>query len=335
MLAASGLARIYRDELRIFRIALAAGAVFLLQVSFIVALRPITPMWMVPSCLPPLALVIAIGWYGWLHAAHRIVRVAGMAAMGVCTALALVPFSMYLRDLNAVREMPGANPYINVIEHSDHYVNVAVPFYPIRRIDRIAGMLCGPAVLHARLAAIFEATFATPVRNACGYWPELRYGGIEGHGPHIAGLSPRAATASGIAPARVVAHMAIYDRVRAIAPAEGGISAPVRRLQINPDSGALFAKSVFDFDANAGDVIVLTNRMRTAAPMTVDAAVADGKPARILSDDGGSLLYGCVDCTPTARVHWHMEVTAVEANLDLVVLLQSQASQGSVNAPPH
>ncbi len=323
LFAAFGVWRVRRSQACLFRLAIGAAALLVVQVCFVVMLRPVTPMWMVGACLPPLALSIAIGWYGWLCDVRRVVRIGAITAMAAYVALCVAPFSFFLRDVHAVRVMPGVNPFFNVSERSDRYVNVAVPFYPVRRIDRLAKTLCGPAVLHGRLAAVIEASFATPVRNACGSWPDLHYGGIDGQGLHIAGLLLRSATASGIAPARVVAHMALYDRVRAIAPAVGGRSAPVRRLQIYPDSGIGPAKkSVSDFDADGGDVVVLTNRQPNAAPLEVMRSDADGRPATLLSDDGSSRVYGCTACAPAAVVHWHVELNAIEANLDLVVLLR-------------
>lgn len=319
--AAVGVTRLRRRDPRLFRLAQWALACFVAQCALLVFLRPVTPMWMVPSCLPPLALAIAIGWYAWLREARLALRVAGGAVMAVYVALSLVPFSFALRDLRAMRVMPGVNPFFDVITRSGRYVNVAVPFYPVRQIDRLAGYLCGPAVLHARLAAVIEATFAAPIRNACGHWPELHYGGTQGQGPHIAGLFPYVARASGIVPTRIVADMAFYDRVRPIAPVAGGGSHPPRRLQIYPDSGSgPPAKSVFDFDTAAADVVVLTNRMPNAAPMSVDEVTVDGQPAKRLADDGSSSVYGCAACAVASKVHWHVQVNAIEANLDLVVL---------------
>jgi hypothetical protein len=332
-LAAMGFVRLRRDRSRLCAAAGCAGAAFALQIAFIVVLRPITPMWMASSCLPPLALVIAIGWYGWLSSPRRGIRLIGAIALCVYVAIGLAPFSLLLRDLRSLRVMPGVNPWLNVSESSARYVHVAVPFYPIRRIDRLSASLCGPMVLHARLAAEIEPTFGSPIRNACGHWPDLRYGGVEGPGQHAAGLFRRAATASGIAPARVVSRMAIYDRVRAIAPASGGRSAALRRLQIYPDSGAgPIEKSVFDFDTAGDDVVVLTNLRPYAAPLAVDRIFAAERPARQLNDDGGSILYRCAACTADAPAHWHIELHGIAANLDLVVLLHDAAD--AAIAPP-
>lgn len=324
LFAGLGVWRLRRGDSRLFRLALAAAALFVLQVVFVVLLRPVTPMWMVASCLLPLALNIALGWYGWLRDTRPAIRGAATAALVVYVGLCVAPFSVELRDLRAVRVMPGVNPFFDVIEYADRYINVAVPFYPVRRIDRLAKTLCEPAVLHARLAAVVEGTLAVPLRNACDHWPDLRYGGVAGDGPHIAGLLPHAAAASGIAPTRVVARMAIYDRVRAIAPAAGGRSGPLRRLQIHPESGGGPAtKQVFEFDASGGDVVVLTNRMPNAAPMEVLRVDADGAPAALLSDDGGSRVYRCAGCEAAATVPWHVELTGIPVNLDLVVLMRA------------
>jgi hypothetical protein len=296
-------------------------AAFAVQVSFVVLLRPVTPFWMVPACLPPLAAAIAIGWHAWQVDARPWARRAGAVAMTVYFVLVLAPFPFWLRDLHATRVMPGVNPFFDIIERSDRYVNVAVPFYPLRRLDRLAGELCEPAVLHARLVPLAENSFAAPLRNHCGAWPEVRYGGVEGPQRHLAGLSPRAAVASGIAPARVVAHMAIYERVRPIAPASGGTAAPPRRLQITPDSApGPMVRAAFDFESGGRDVFVLTNRLPLLASMTDVAVSAAGRPARLLYDDGNSFVYACADCAADAAANWHVELNGIAGNLDLIVL---------------
>lgn len=321
VLVAFGLVRLRRDDRRMFRIALGAGTLFLVEVAFVVLVRPITTMWMVPACLPPLALLIAAGWYGWLRAPRPAVRVAAIAALVVYVALSLAPFSIHLRDLRSVRVMQDVNPFMDVIEHSDRYVDVAVPFYPARRIDRLAKALCAPAVLHGRLAGVIEASFATPLRNACGHWPQLRYGGVEGSGVHVAGLLPHMATASGIPPTRVVARMALYEPVRAIAPAAGAVAAPMRRLQVDMDSGSGPATTaVLEFETDGGDAVVLTNRMPNAAPMRVERIEAAGQPAALRGEDGSSFVYRCDACAPDKAARWRIELNGIQANLDVVVL---------------
>jgi hypothetical protein len=321
LFAMGGLVLLRGEAARLRRVCLVALLTFLAQIIFVVMVRPITPVWMVPSCLPPLALAIAIGWYGWLGSRNVASRVAGTIVLGFYVVLVMAPFSFSLRDIRAVRAMPGVNPFLHVGEQRDRFVKATVPFYPVRRIDRLSEVLCEPMVLHARLAAVIEPTFGSGIRNACGHWPQLRYGGVEGPGTHVAGLLAPAATASGIAPDSVVSRMALYRSVRPIAPDSGGRFARPQRLQINPESAPPpMARSAFDFDAKGADAVVLTNRLPMAAPMNVGKVLAGDRAARGVYDDGGSFVYRCDACAPAADVHWHIELQGIEGNLDLVVL---------------
>jgi hypothetical protein len=191
----------------------------------------------------------------------------------------------------------------------------------VRRLDKIAPSFCEPAVLHARLAWAVEQSLETPLRLACGNWPALRFGGREGQGAHVAGLLTPAATASGIAPDRVVAGMAIYEHVVAVAPASGGRPTVLKRDQIHPDRAPdVAAPFHIEFEARGADVAVLTNRFSIAMPLKVRAATANGVAARLLHDDGGSTVYGCARCDAAATVQWRFELEGVEDDIDLVVL---------------
>ena len=297
------------------------GGAFIVQATFLVLLRPITPMWMLSSLLPPLALLLGVGWYGGFTSERGALRGVASIAFTVCVALSLVPFGLFLRELRSFRYAEGADAYTNTIELSDRFAETPVPYFPVRRLDRIAPTLCEPAVLHARLAWAIEQSLETPLRLACGKWPELRYGGREGVGPHVAGLFPRAATASGIAPGRVVAGMAIYEHVVAIAPASGGRPTVLKRDQIHADRAPdVAAPFHVEFDARGADVAVLTNRFSFVMPLKVSSVTASGAAARTLHDDGGSIVYGCGGCDPAATVHWRFELEGVEDDIDLVVL---------------
>ena len=319
-IAVAGLFRLRRSDRAAFRAAGVAAALVAVQAAFLVLVRPITPMWMVPSCLPPLAFACGLGWYGWLSTSGARARAAVLAAMTLATALALAPFSIELRELHNVRVMPAVNPFLDVIERADTYVVVDVPWYPVRWLDRVAEASCGDAVLHGRLGALMGAAFAAPARNACGHWPAYRYGGVEGPPHHVLGLLPRPAQALGIVPDRVVAGMALYERVRAIAPEQGGRAEPARRRQIDPPSGATSRASTWTFETDGADGVVLTNRMPNAAPMQVLAVTADGTSVPVAGGDGSSFVYRCATCPPGRRVAWRIEVTGVPENLDLAVI---------------
>ena len=319
--AAAGLLLLKRerDDLRIA--AVAAGAAFILQATLLVLLRPITPMWMLSSLLPPLALLLGVGWYGGFTSERVPLRALAYGAFAISIALSLAPFALFVRNLHDFRYAEGADAYGNTIELGERFGKTPVPHYAVRRLDRIAPSLCEPAVLHARLAWAVEQSLEVPLRLACGRWPELRFGGREGQGPHVAGLFSRAAIASGIAPDRIVAGMAVYERVAPIAPASGGRRTVLKRDQIHPDRAADVAVPFrIEFDALGADVAVLTNRFSSVLPLKVRSATANGVAARLLHDDGGSMLYGCAGCDRAASVHWRFDLEGVEDDIDLVVL---------------
>lgn len=321
LVAAGGLLSLRRDRDDLRIAAVVAGVAFIAQATFLVLLRPFTPPWMLSSLLPPLALLLGLGWYGGFTSERAVLSGLARVAFVVGVALALAPFGLYLRDLHTLRYGQGANPYANVIEASDRIAETPVPHFSVRRLDRLAPSLCAPAVLHARLAWVVEQSLETPLRLACGNWPDVRYGGRDGSGPHVAGLFSRAATASGIVPDRVVAGMALYEHVVPIAPASGGRPTLLKRDQIHPDRAPdVAAPFHLDFEARGADVAVLTNRFSVAMPLRVRSVQANGAPARLLHDDGGSMVYGCAGCDPAASVHWQFALEGVEDDIDLVVL---------------
>ena len=320
LVALAGLLRLPRGS-RLRNAAFVAIAIFVLQAIFLAVLRPITPMWMLSSMVPPFALVLGLGWYGWFAFARERARSGAIVALAIFTLLSLAPFGLYLRDLHRMRVAVGANPYQNVVEVGDRYVDAEVPYLPVRRIERIAPSLCGTAVLHARLAWMVEQTLGVPVRLACGHWPELRYGGRAGPSRHVAGLFSRAAVASGVEPDSVVNGMALYENATPIAPAEGGKPTQLQRDRIHPDRAPdVSIPFEVSFEVRGADAAVLTNRFSVAMPLKVRAVTADGRPARLLHDDGGSMVYGCSDCAAGQTVRWRFELEGVEDNIDLVVL---------------
>ncbi|MGH8174409.1 MAG: hypothetical protein ACREPX_14815 [Rhodanobacteraceae bacterium] len=326
VIALAGVTQLPRGS-ALRRGAVIAAGLVVLQAIFLVLLRPITPMWMLSSMVPPLAVLLGLGWYGWFAFARVRLRTGAIAALVVFTLFSLVPFGLYLREVHRMRVAVGVNPYQNVVEVGDRYVDAEVPYLPARRIGRIAPMLCGAAVVHARLAWMVEQTLGVPVRLACGHWPELRYGGRAGPRQHVAGLFARAATASGIEPDRVVNGMAFYENVTPIAPAEGGKPTELQRSRIHPDRAPDRALPFeIEFDARGADVAVLTNRFSVVMPLVIRAVTADGRPAQLRHDDGGSRVYGCADCAADQSVRWNFELEGVEDDIDLVVLHAPQAA---------
>lgn len=316
--AGAALAGTQHKRMRIiFAMAIAA---LLLQTAFLVFVRHFTPIWMLPSCLPPLALALAVGWHGWISAAERTRRIAGMLGAAIFIGLSLAPFGYFLRDVHSARIM-NANPLFDAGDIGDRYSTRPVFPMSVREVDSLATALCAPATLHLSLAATIEGTSASALRNACGRWPDVVFAG-QAPGAHVAGLPVRLARAAGITPDLVVAGMALYSRVRVIAPAQGAKIAGLRRMELGhrPADASTPVRLVYNFDADVGDVVALTNLYPTFQPLSVRAAEIDGKPAQALFADGRMFVYRCVDCARDALAHWHLDLDGVAANLDLVVL---------------
>jgi hypothetical protein len=321
-LAAAGLFRARSLPRRVRIAAAIGGALFFAQVALLVLARPITPMWMLSGALPPLALVLAAGWYGALTTASPILRsVVVPVALAAFAALSLAPFGLFMHDLRHMRNADGANPFHDVTEWSDRFVDIAVPHYPVHRIDRLSREFCAEEVVHGRLAAVLEHSLGSPTRLACGHWPTLRYGGREGAGPHVAGLLAPASMASGIAPDRVVSRMALYENVTPIAPASGGRATHLARDQINPDMApGRFGPFAVEFDAPGSGVAVLTARFPAALPLNVKNVRAGSREAAKVYDDGGSRLYRCAECAPDETIHWRFDLDGDQSSIDLVVI---------------
>jgi hypothetical protein len=322
LIAATGLFRVRSLSARVRIAAAIGGALFFVQAVLLVLARPITPMWMLSAVLPPLALALAAGWYGVLTATSPILRsVVVPAAFAAFSVLPIAPFGLFMHDLTRMRDAEDANPFHNVTEWSDRYVEGAVPHYPAHRVERIAREFCDDETVHARLAVVLEHSLGSPTRLACGHWPTLRYGGREGAGPHVAGLLVPASIASGIAPDRVVSRMALYEHVTPIAPASGGRATHLARDQINPDTpNVSYGPFAVAFDAPGSGVAVLTNRFPNAMPLNVKSARAGSREAAKLYDDGGSRIYRCNGCAPGEPVHWRFDLEGSEDTIDLVVI---------------
>ena len=317
--ALAGLAMTPRTDGLRRRVCLAA--LFLAgQILFLVFARAWTPVWMVPSCLPPLAFLVAAGWYEWFSATRRAVRIAALAAFAAYALLSIAPFSYFLRDAHGGRMMAQANPFGDIVQSDDRYVGIAASPLPVRSIDVLGALLCEPATLHARLATAIERSFATSARNACGAWPDLRFAGTR-RGAHLAGVPERAAALIDIAPERRIGGLAVYSHVRAIAPAQGAQRTRLDRMQVGTDAAHTPPVPLaYDFETGAGDVVALTNRIPAAAPMTVREVEAGGAPAQLLYDEGSWRIYRCAACSDAGKADWRLRLDGVEANLDLIVL---------------
>ena len=298
-----------------------ALGVLVCQVLFLTIVRPFTPIWMAPSCLPPLAFAVAIGWYGWFCAESRVRRGAGLVGCALYVALAVAPFGLFLRHLRSIRATE-VNTYMNIADIGRRYSTLPATVTTVREFDRIAAATCAPATLHLRLGALFEGAAASALRNACGRWPEVSFSAAGNPGTHVAGIPASAAPAIGIAPDRSVGGMGLYSHVHAVAPAQGTRIAGLRRMEVarRPPVEAPSTLQVYEFDSGVADIVGMANRYPMYTGLAVHSISVNGRPASQRYADGRLFLYACGDCAQDERVHWRVELDAVAENIDVTVI---------------
>lgn len=293
----------------------------LCQCAFLVLVRANMPVWMLFSALPMLAFVIALGAYGWLSVPASTARPFGASALAVQVALSLAAFSLFLRhDVRALRIAENANPYVDATRHGEHFKFLPIAFFTMRQIDTWGAIGCEPVILHGRLAQLMENVFAIPLRSACGRWPEVRFRGTGGEGPHWLGIELQAVNAVGITPDDILAGMAIYRHVRAIAPAEGNSRTELGRMQVEPQRQRS-EPGDYSFEAYPRDAVSLTG-IGSAA---VTRAIANGHAARLAHERVNQLVYVCDACAGDTRVgdtrvRWEIKTGQAAYNLDIAVI---------------
>ena len=326
--AGAGVLLLKPDQ-RHLRFWFAGGLCFVVvQIVFLTLIRNFTSIWMVISCLPPVSVSLAIGWYGWFGSGSVSRRRFAAGLLIVYAVLVVAPFGLFLRNIQVMRLM-DANPLFNISDVGETYKTAPVPFVNVRDMERFAGELCAPVTLHARLGAAVENAYAVPERNACGRWPDLYFSGADNPGVHLAGIPARAVAAIGLPPDRTIGHMAMYSRVQAIAPAEGTRATALERMQVSPSwAPGPPTANLYEFESGAADVAVFTARA-TFSAMRIDGVAAADRPAKLLFTDGKMFAYGCAGCAEAERVHWRAQLFGVARNFDVIVLRST--SGGSVS----
>jgi hypothetical protein len=296
------------------------------QVVFLVLIRPTTPIWMVPSCLLPLAFTVGAGFYRLMSSKNAWMRTTGLGLLLAYGALGIIPFRHFLGAVSTQRMMSGANPYWDIVQNAVRFDTRYVPFVPVRHLDVLSKELCAPVTLHALLGKSIEQSLAVTVRNACDDWPDIRFGGNQ-PGRHIAGINARVATSLGITPDRVVAQLALFDRPQVIAPELGSYADRLRRMQVTVRRSSSPTRPLsFEFDTIGRDVVSLTNRFENFSPTAIHRVSARGSSTEPIYVNASERMYRCASCSEQVPTHWTVELDAIEENIDLVVLKNSSAA---------
>lgn len=300
------------------RLAVVLLVLLPLQSAFVLALRPITPFWMIFAHLPLIAALIALGldrlcelgraprmaavsllvvWSGWSLAIHRV--------------LAYPPEQALVST-----EPPENHGLMNVIRRTTNGERHTILLLAMRDRYAITEPLCAPTTLYSHYAEFIDQSLGTGLLVRCGRSDQIRIGGPPLDRALI-GLRDYAWRALSAEPQHRIAHLG-YSPVRRVLragspspPAVPGMFPAHPDLPSNPVDFAVRGDSAGD------EFVAVTHRAAFHEPFRVQAATADGKPIEPLYRDHITAIYRAPG-NGAATVAWNIPVHASPEHVDVV-----------------
>ena len=276
-----------------------------LALTFVALIRPVTPLYMAYSILPPYALLVAAGWNAFARRHGALFVLPALAAAAVAGA-------------GVVRSMQHGGgridtPLIADIVHSPSTLPVATDIWlPAYSVDRLGRTLCAdPSPVYAALPYALDVFYAMPLRMHCAtaiarFTDEAAGGSARGR----LGLARQRYRELGIEPATVVGGLGMspVDRVVA-APTHRDLPLstlypPHTYVQGKPQ------KVEYAFDAPGADLVVVANPLVTWMPDWWVQVTCDGAGVVAATQDLVTQVYACASAQPVH--HWTIATTAAD-----------------------
>lgn len=294
-------------------------AILLAHTVFVLAIRPITPVWMVFAHGVPFGFLFALAAQGlWRSRSSR----AGAALMGACAAAGFVAGSIYLiADAPVVRvplPPPGGMGLMDVDESPVGTLEIVVPRLGWRDLQAIAVPLCEPSSVHGHYGQFIEKSHTVAVAQACGRYSQVRLGGgpVAGRQAHF-GLTQHAATVLGLHPDRRIGALALFDRFEVLVEHQGLPLVEPRTHGARQLGGAV-QKYTVQLSASGRDRIVVSHLASGYFPFAVVAAMVDGVAIEASYADPANLGFVCGTCSADQPVQWTLTIEAVRELVDIV-----------------
>jgi hypothetical protein len=320
--AACGLALALRRVPAIRAVAAACVAAILAQAAFLLAIRDITPVWMVFAFGVPMAVLFALGCEGLAR---------GWPGKALVSAIAGVIAAANIAALPGLRGAPvdeswlpappaGGMGLMDVIERPVGIERVVVPRPTWTDLGRLAEPLCAPSVVHGHYASFVDATHTVALSQACGAFDHVQLGGAVREGwQAFLGLSPRAAAAAGRHPDELIGGLAVFRGYRVVhggtglAPVEprshparalhGRITKERYTVRLRGDDSLVVAQIANGYFGTARIVVAWVDADRT--PVYADATVN---------------VYRCASCAADEVFDVRVSGEAAWDYVDLIVL---------------
>ncbi|TDR39443.1 hypothetical protein DFR29_116145 [Tahibacter aquaticus] len=297
-----------------------------LQSFFVLALRPVTPYWMLFAHLPLLALLVALGLQRLLQAG-RAARWLTWALLALWSGSSLAihwtlahPASEALLPL----ARPGQQGLMDAIQHLTGAERHTILLLPLQDRYAITAPLCVPTTLYAHYAEFIDQSLGVGLLARCGHRNQVQIGGPP-QGQALLGLRDHAWAQIGETAPQRLAHLG-YTPIGAIWHA--GSPSPAAVPGLFPAHPGL-AVSPRDFVVNgksaAGELVVVAHRAAFYEPFAVTAASAGGEALQPLYRDQITAIYRAPRDRGDA-VDWTLNVHATPDHVDVVTLPPATAS---------
>lgn len=321
MLAAgTGLSFSQRRGSPELRLACAGLALFAAQAVFLALIRPITPVWMTSTLVPPFAFALACGWRA-LARGGAAARAFAFVAAAAWLAVGLAIFAFFVREVDTMRIGRGGNVFMDAgMPWTTGYDEARIARVRLRRLERAVRHACGDVTLHGDLASADEAALGLPSRRACGAGAGVEYGGRAPDRAHVAGYVLESWCAIGLKPATAGDGFGYSSGALPIAPDEGALRPRLGPRQVDAIPAPLAAGPLaVRAELPAGAVVALGKRYGWLHDLVLHEVRAGGRPAVLVHEDLATRFYRCDGCGGHA-VPWEIAGSGNAAGIDFVAL---------------
>ena len=318
----AGLALVIKDDAQRRRWVAALLGILLAQTLFVVALRELTPYWMIHAHLPVIAALVALGL-------HRLCA-SGPTSRSVVAAIALSwsLWSMATWHWLATSPWHGLegrakherHGLMDVIEHETIDAPFVAARIPVRELFELAAD-CVPATLYGHYAYFVDSSFGVGALQHCGSAAHIRLGGMpDVKHPAQLGLCDYTWQRIGLQPQRRVGSLGISEP-SAVWQSPQSI-AVVKAVDYPPRQPVIAPKAfVVDGTAPGGDAIVVSNRMPGYGPFRLVAAKANGTIVQpVWEDQVTTVLRAPPELSNQTAVAWSLQIESTPDFVDVVTV---------------
>ncbi len=297
-------------------------AALLLVGAGVLYLRPQTPYYMTYVLYPLIALVLALGLYGWDR------RSGGKLLVGCGMAVLLLSSALSAGLVRVHTSGEGGFPsglFMNVAAGKFGRLGRDLRFPAVSQ-DRLGEYLCtfgSDVAVHGDLAFIVDASFSAGSRLQCGEHARVSIAGGAGGQEtiHVAGFPRRVWRVLGWAPSTWIGPFGITESLQPVAPSVGiplpqADVYPPRAFQKGPGK-----RQRWRFVLHDAQVLTITNPFPWYLPIEDVRVMVEGRLVRPLAQTRASRLYPLVDCGAAEQCRIEVELrTARREWVDIFAL---------------